>query len=180
MSMCTATRLARKMIGQPIKMFARKSNSSRLSHTLPTSYRRCTYPSASIHDNLVRSNPSIVTDLGNDDNPANSSQITLPFAAFDLQARWPIYPNSTPYFPMRRVAQLVTIHPRGEVNPKPGLSAGAIAGIAIGAVAVLCLIPGLLFFYGGKRRCARRRSYGVPQVDHEVPRSKTQQQHRSR
>lgn len=31
-----------------------------------------------------------------------STSITLPIAAFDLNASWPVYDNSTPYFPIRK------------------------------------------------------------------------------
>lgn len=56
------------------------------------------------HQKLVKSNPEIVVSLGNDNDPANVTQISLPFAAFNLQASWPIYTNATPYFPIRRAA----------------------------------------------------------------------------
>ncbi|KAF1815902.1 acid protease, partial [Eremomyces bilateralis CBS 781.70] len=49
--------------------------------------------------------PSITFKLGNTayDN-GNSTNIVLPYAAFDLQARWPYYKNPTNYFPIRRAA----------------------------------------------------------------------------
>jgi hypothetical protein len=46
----------------------------------------------------------VVLSLGNDNNPAEAVQITLPFAAFDLSVKWPIVETETPYFPIRRAA----------------------------------------------------------------------------
>jgi hypothetical protein len=37
-------------------------------------------------------------------DPANRANIVLPYTAFDLEAKHPIYPNSTRYFPLRRAA----------------------------------------------------------------------------
>ncbi|KAF2630714.1 hypothetical protein BU25DRAFT_245896 [Macroventuria anomochaeta] len=54
--------------------------------------------------NLLNDKPSVVIVLGNDNDPDDLTQITLPFAALDLQASYPIYPKATPYFPIRRAA----------------------------------------------------------------------------
>ncbi|KAF2083810.1 acid protease [Saccharata proteae CBS 121410] len=59
-----------------------------------------------IHAQLLQLNPSITFKLGNSiyDSGSNSTNIVLPYAAFDLQATWPYYPNATNYFPIRRAA----------------------------------------------------------------------------
>jgi hypothetical protein len=56
------------------------------------------------HSELLQDKPSVVIALGNDNDPSRLTQITLPFAAFDLEASYPIYPNATSYFPIRRAA----------------------------------------------------------------------------
>lgn len=56
------------------------------------------------HTQLTQLNPSITLTLGNEISSGQSINITLPYAAFDLQASHPIYPNATPYFPLRRAA----------------------------------------------------------------------------
>jgi hypothetical protein len=56
------------------------------------------------HDQLLQNKPSLAIALGNNNDPSKWVQITLPFAAFDLEASYPIYPNATPYFPIRRAA----------------------------------------------------------------------------
>jgi len=47
-------------------------------------------------------NASITIGLGYDTDPLNRTSISLPYAAFDLKATPPIYPNATYYFPIRR------------------------------------------------------------------------------
>lgn len=56
-----------------------------------------------IHSKLKSSNPTFTFKIGNTafDN-GNSTNIQLPYAAFDLAATWPIYQTSTNYFPIRR------------------------------------------------------------------------------
>lgn len=57
-----------------------------------------------IHKQLQSLKPSVTFSLGNDANPTNLVSITVPYAALDLQASHPIYPNATNYFPIRRAA----------------------------------------------------------------------------
>jgi hypothetical protein len=57
-----------------------------------------------IHKQLQSLKPSVTFSLGNDANPANLINIILPYAALDLQASDPIFPNATNYFPIRRAA----------------------------------------------------------------------------
>lgn len=54
-----------------------------------------------IHQQLQNLNPSVTFTFGNA-STNQSINITLPYAAFDLQASNPIYPNGTNYFPLRR------------------------------------------------------------------------------
>lgn len=55
-----------------------------------------------IHANLTTMNPVITFKLGNTKEGGNTTSISLPYAAFDLQASYPIYPTATKYFPLRR------------------------------------------------------------------------------
>ncbi|OCL08205.1 acid protease [Glonium stellatum] len=56
------------------------------------------------HKQLLNLNPTVTFALGNTNDPTNTTNIALPYAAFDLQASYPIYNNSTKYFPIRRAA----------------------------------------------------------------------------
>jgi hypothetical protein len=47
-------------------------------------------------------NSTINFKLAQSQTANNYSLITFPYAAFDLNASWPIYPNGTNYFPIRR------------------------------------------------------------------------------
>jgi hypothetical protein len=51
------------------------------------------------HSALQSQNPSITFALG---TPPYTVDITLPYAAFDLNASWPLVSSTTPYFPLRR------------------------------------------------------------------------------
>lgn len=61
---------------------------------------------STIHEQLVSRNPSVTFKLANSlsETGTNYTNIVLPYAAFDLQASSPIYPNATNYFPIRRAA----------------------------------------------------------------------------
>jgi hypothetical protein len=56
-----------------------------------------------IHTQLVSKNPTFTFKLGNTqyDN-GNSTNIVLPYAAFDLKVGWPVYSSDQNYFPIRR------------------------------------------------------------------------------
>lgn len=50
----------------------------------------------------LKQNATISFKIGNTANPSNDfTSIVLPYAAFDLQASFPIYDNATRYFPIR-------------------------------------------------------------------------------
>jgi hypothetical protein len=49
-------------------------------------------------------NPSITFKLGYEIYGGQSINIVLPYAAFNLQASYPIYSNATNYFPIRRAS----------------------------------------------------------------------------
>jgi hypothetical protein len=51
---------------------------------------------------LLEQNATISFGLGPTANPADRVNIVLPYSAFDQQAAYPIYPNATKYFPIRR------------------------------------------------------------------------------
>jgi hypothetical protein len=59
-----------------------------------------------IHEELISRNPTLTFKLVNSlqDTTTNYTNIVLPYAAFDLQASYPYYPNATNYFPIRRAA----------------------------------------------------------------------------
>ncbi|KAL0262431.1 hypothetical protein SLS55_001399 [Diplodia seriata] len=56
------------------------------------------------HNKLLAENPTLKFRLGNhaSNDPNNSVDIALPYAAFDLYLEPPAYPNTTRYFPIRR------------------------------------------------------------------------------
>ena len=57
-----------------------------------------------VHDNLLKSNPSVTLSVGIQTLGGPTVDISLPYAAFDLQASSPYYSNATNYFPLRRAA----------------------------------------------------------------------------
>lgn len=56
------------------------------------------------HTDLVARNPSLTFSFGNPSSISDRLDIHLPYAAFDLQASWPIYNDTKNYFPLRRAA----------------------------------------------------------------------------
>lgn len=154
-----------------------------------------------IHTQLTSLNPTVTFKIGNSIYNGVTQNIMLPYAAFDLNASYPIYANTTRYFPIRRAAndtqytlgrtflqeayviadyenknftvaqanfsatmptsQIVPIVSSG-YNPRrasngSGLSSGAIAGIAVGAVLVVALgIIGILICLHRRKRQTRR------------------------
>ena len=56
-----------------------------------------------LHDTLVKENPSVVFTLANSLN-GPSVNITLPYASFDLVANYPLVKNQSRYFPLQRAA----------------------------------------------------------------------------
>ena len=55
-----------------------------------------------IHSSLLQLNPIITFTIGPQATGGAFVDFELPYAAFDLQASYPIYPNATNYFPIRR------------------------------------------------------------------------------
>jgi hypothetical protein len=55
-----------------------------------------------MHQVNIEDNAKITFKIAESVTSPNASTITLPYAAFDLQASWPIYNNATNYFPIRR------------------------------------------------------------------------------
>ncbi|KAH7076823.1 aspartic peptidase domain-containing protein [Paraphoma chrysanthemicola] len=145
--------------------------------------------------------PTLVFTIGTSATGGDTITIEIPYAAFDLQARYPIFGTQSNYFPLRRAAndsqytlgrvfmqeiylsvdwehdvfnisqavftspppksELVTIEPKnktGNLVPRPGqsnssskkLAPGAIAGIAIGAVALFLILGLAVWFYRRK------------------------------
>jgi hypothetical protein len=155
---------------------------------------------ASAHQKLQDMNPTFTFKIAAADNSNVSTEITLPYAALDLEAEAPIYNQSTPYFPIRRAtndsqltlgrvfhqnAYLVvdwerdrftidpssinedtynieTISSKGqgnsdqtEASSHKHISAGAIAGIAVGAMSCLASILAVIWGYRRARKSAR-------------------------
>lgn len=57
-----------------------------------------------IHARLQQLNPTVTLRLGNSLSSSETVSIDLPYGAFDLQASYPIYNNTTNYFPLRRAS----------------------------------------------------------------------------
>ena len=57
-----------------------------------------------IHQQLLSQKPNVTFELGNRTLSQTTVNISLPYAAFDLQASSPIFPNGTNYFPLRRAS----------------------------------------------------------------------------
>ena len=55
-----------------------------------------------MHSSLQKLNSSVTFTIGPQATGGPSIAFELPYAAFDLQASFPIYPNTTNYFPIRR------------------------------------------------------------------------------
>ena len=53
---------------------------------------------------LMAQNASVTFTLGNRKSGGPTINITLPYASFDLVASFPVYPNSTRYFPLKQAA----------------------------------------------------------------------------
>ena len=155
----------------------------------------------------------LVNDLTNK-NVAKA--ITLPYAAFDLNATWPIYGNNTSYFPIQRspttdpngvhilgrtylqeayiiadfernnftIAQAVStnsatqnlqaIHSTNQPanSNSHKLSAGAIAGIIVGAVLGLLLLALLIWwFFIRKKKSEKPEDDSVDPIDQKSRRN---------
>lgn len=57
---------------------------------------------SSMHERLQQLNPSLNFKIGATIDSIPFVDISMPYKAFDLQANYPIYPNATDYFPLRR------------------------------------------------------------------------------
>ena len=55
-----------------------------------------------LHDDLVKADPSITFELSNNLNSGPTVKITLPYSAFDLPVTYPLVKTPTRYFPLRR------------------------------------------------------------------------------
>lgn len=53
------------------------------------------------HSQLLQSNPSVTFTIGEDSDSSSTTNIRLPYAAFDLAVGIPFYNNDTRYFPIR-------------------------------------------------------------------------------
>ncbi|MCJ1285111.1 hypothetical protein MMC26_004449 [Xylographa opegraphella] len=63
------------------------------------------YPINSTWQSTLQSrNPNVIFTIGDGASGGATVDIILPYAAFDLQASWPKYPNNTLYFPLQRAA----------------------------------------------------------------------------
>ncbi|MCJ1290819.1 hypothetical protein MMC34_002361 [Xylographa carneopallida] len=63
------------------------------------------YPINSTWQSTLQSrNPNVTFTIGNTASGGATVDIILPYAAFDLEASWPKYPNNTLYFPLQRAA----------------------------------------------------------------------------
>jgi hypothetical protein len=167
------------------------------------------------HDRNVQQNATVSFKIGaGAQDSAKFTTISLPYAAFYLQASSPIYQNVTNYFPIRKSttgyyilgrtflqeAYLIvdyqrsnfTIAPAYWSEPMPtedlitiynttykpptrlddtgghGLSAGVIAGIVIGIVAVFAILGLGGFFYWRRRRAAKEKELQQEEKPNEI------------
>jgi len=151
------------------------------------------------HSALETQNPSITFQLG---TFPNTVDITLPYAAFDLNASWPLVSTTTPYFPLRRAVNntyvlgrtffqeayvvtdyetgsfsvsqcqwdnpltqnIITILPPNATNSTSpatnphNLPTGAVAGISLGAVAIILVVISLFYLCHFRPRRERQRA----------------------
>lgn len=171
-----------------------------------------------IHTKLISSNPVVTFKLANSALSGTFQNIELPYAAFDLQASYPIYENATNYFPIRcaandtqytlgraflQEAYLIADYERknftvaqanfsatmpdssivaiispgydisgNSTNDEHGvvahhsLSTGAIAGIAVGAIAAVIMIAiGLLMYLRNRRHREKGQTISTTDPD---------------
>ena len=62
---------------------------------------------SSRHTALQEANANVTFTLGQESSGGSTVDVVLPYAAFDLTAqwpRWPVFPQNTAYFPLRRAA----------------------------------------------------------------------------
>lgn len=151
------------------------------------------------HSALETQNPSITFKLG---TSPNTVDITLPYAAFDLNASWPLVSVTTPYFPLRRAVNntyvlgrtffqeayvitdyetgsfsvsqcqwdnpltqdIITILPPNATNSTSpatnphNLPTGAVAGISLGAAAIILVVISLFYLCHFRPRRERQRA----------------------
>lgn len=160
---------------------------------------------STLHTELASRNASVTFTLGSSSSSGGGQtvDIVLPYAAFDLQASYPLVENSTSYFPLKRAANetqytlgrtflqeayLIADYERHNFTVAPcawtenaaaelhsiispdtvlasannnandgHLSAGAIAGVVIGIVAVIALLGLAIFFLRRRRRSATQK-----------------------
>jgi hypothetical protein len=55
-----------------------------------------------LHSALVSNNPTVTFVIGNTATGSKATEITLPYAAFDLEVAYPLVSNTTRYFPLFR------------------------------------------------------------------------------
>lgn len=165
---------------------------------------------STIHRQLVESNPTVTFAIGSTAQSSSTSNIELPYTAFDLQAGIPLFNTSTNYFPLRVAAnesqQVLgraflqeayifvdwdreyftigqAIHQNSTTNIVPvlspssdsatggkssGIGTGAIAGIAIGACAVIAALVGLAAFLVMRSRKRQRAAKAKGEMPMEL------------
>ncbi|KAB2568979.1 putative peptidase aspartic protein [Lasiodiplodia theobromae] len=143
------------------------------------------------HETLLEQKAAITITIGANTSTSDTVDIVLPYESMALNASWPVYPNATRYFPLKRAVndtmytlgraflqnayvitnyetQTFSVHqalfpdssaqnivPIEGVNSKKddgsSLSAGAIAGIAVGCAAVVAILA-LIFWLAYRRK----------------------------
>lgn len=153
---------------------------------------------STMHRQLVQSNPTVTFTVGSTEQSGSTTNIELPYSAFDLKAGIPLFNSSTNYFPLRVAANesqqvlgraflqeayifvdwerdyftigqavhqnsttnIVTVlSPTDDLETgagSSGISTGAIAGIAVGACAVIAALVGLAAFLVVRSRRKQR------------------------
>ncbi|KAL0255103.1 hypothetical protein SLS55_009632 [Diplodia seriata] len=146
------------------------------------------------HEKLVDEKAAITITIGANTTTSETVDIVMPYESMALNASWPVYPNATRYFPLKRAvndtqytlgraflqnayvitdydhsifsvhqalfpesSSTQTIVPIGGSTGDEGtsLSAGAIAGIAVGCAAVVAILA-LIFWLAYRRKKQRQ------------------------
>ena len=55
-----------------------------------------------LHSDLLAQDANITFTLGFTESGGQTVDIILPYASFDLEAKWPLYTNGSKYFPLKR------------------------------------------------------------------------------
>lgn len=156
------------------------------------------------HSTLLEQQTAVTMRIGANTTTTETVDIVLPYESLALNASWPVYPNATRYFPLKRAVndsqytlgraflqnayviadydhQNFSVHqalfpestntqnivPIQEVSistQSSSLSSGAIAGIAVGAAAVVAILA-LIFWLAYRRKKQRQEKAAAVEAE---------------